>query len=39
MTALRHQRSHDGDLVLRAPTDNTLSVLDIVGMKWLFTIT
>ena len=37
--ALRHQRSHGGDVVLHAPSAATLRVLDIVGMTTLFTIT
>lgn len=37
--ALEHQRARDGEVVLRAPTDRTLRVLELVGLTTLFTIT
>ncbi len=37
--ALKHQRERDGEVVLHAPTDQTLRVLELVGLTTLFTIT
>lgn len=37
--ALKHQQERDGEVVLHAPTDQTLRVLELVGLTTLFTIT
>ena len=37
--ALERQRECGGHVVLRAPSDHTLRVLDLVGLTKLFTIT
>lgn len=37
--ALKRQRERDGQVVLHAPTDQTLKVLELVGLTKLFTIT
>lgn len=37
--ALKHQRERGGEVVLHAPTNQTLRVLELVGLTTLFTIT
>jgi anti-anti-sigma factor len=38
VAALKHQRAHGGELILRSPQASTLRVLEIVGLTQVFAI-